>query len=133
MPKYFTLIEVLFAVIILALALGITLAISANAKGELIRARQRWIIHHALEQAAEYCLLANPDKLDVPNDLLPDGFRAQCRLDYTDTGASLPDFAAEVEQHNGWKLGEYTISLYDPSGEFVDEMVIQKLVPAEQK
>ena len=126
--KPFTLIEILFAIVILALSLGVTLSISAQAKGDLIRAKRRWIVQHALEQATEYCLIANPDDMSVPDDLLPSGFAVECHVDIVEKG--LPEFAT-VDDYRGWKLGVYSVTLYDQSGEFAGEQIVHKLIPKE--
>ncbi len=124
--KSFTLIEVLFAVIILALTLGITLSISGQAKGDLIRARERWIVNHALEQATEFFLLTSPEDLKIPDGLLPPGFHATCEIDITREG--LPEFA-DVEEYRGWQLGVYTVNIFDRSGRQKGRQVVHKLLP----
>ena len=124
--KYFTLIEVLIAVVILAMALAVTLSISAQAKADLIRAKDRWTIQHALEQATEFLLLTSLDDLSVPEDLMPIGFRASCQAEVVED--DLPEFA-DVEEYRGWKLGVYTVSLYDDSGKLIDQQIVHKLLP----
>ncbi len=123
--RRFTLIEILFAVMILAMAMGVTLAISAQAKSELIRAQQRWLVQHSIEQATEFCLVANPRDLAVPENLLPEGFSASCYLDVVEDG--LPDYA--VEPYRGWVLGVYTIVITDDTGEERARQTVHKLVP----
>lgn len=127
--SHFTLIEILFAMIILALSLGVTLAISAQAKGEIIRAQQRWIMQHSLEQVVEYCLLADPEHIKVPDDLLPVGFSAECQVDIVEEG--LPEFAL-VEDYKGWQLGVYTITVYNRSGDLSSEQIVHKLIPQDR-
>ena len=122
----FTLIEVLIAVVILALSLGVTLAIIAQSRDDLIRARDRWLVQHAMEQASEYFLLTSPADLSISENILPDGFRAECQIEAVSDG--LPEFAA-VEDYRGWTLGAYKIDLYDSSGDFRAQNIIQKLVP----
>ena len=124
--KAFTLIEVLIAVAILALALGVTVSISAQARGDLIRAKQRWVTQHALEQATEFFLLTSPDNLKVPEDLLPIGYGAECQVDLVED--DLPEFA-DVEEYRGWKLAVYTIRIINDSGNVVGEQVVHKLLP----
>ena len=124
--KPFTLIEILFAIVILALSLGVTLSISAQAKGDLIRAKRRWMIQHVLEQATEYFLIANPDDMSVPDDMMPEDFSVQCHVEIVEKG--LPEFAT-VDDYKGWKLGVYTVTIYDESGEFSGEQIVHKLIP----
>ena len=124
--KSFTLIEILFAIVILAMSLGVTLAISAQSKGELIRAKDRWIIQHTLEQATEYFLLTHPDDLKIPDEFLPDGFDADCEIEVVDQG--LPEFA-DVEEYKGWKLGVYTITIYDQNGNARGQQIVHKVIP----
>ena len=106
--------------------MGVTFAISAQAKGDLIRAKERWIINHALEQATEYFLIAPPDDLKIPDDLLPAGFSAECTVEPVEEG--LPEFA-DVEDYRGWKLSVYLISIIDPNGEYRDRQIVHKLLP----
>ena len=124
--KAFTLIEVLIAVAILALALGVTLSISAQAKEDLIRAKQRWVTQHALEQATEFFLLTSPDALKIPEDLLPIGYGAECQIDLVED--DLPEYA-DVEDYRGWKLAVYSIRIFDDSGAIVGEQIVHKLLP----
>lgn len=122
----FTLIEVLFAVVILAMTLGVTLSIAAQTKGDLIRAKERWLVQHALEQATEFFLLTSPDDLKIPDGLLPANFHATCEIDIADDG--LPEFA-DVEDYRGWQLGVYTINIFDGRGEVRGSQVVHKLLP----
>ncbi len=126
--KSFTLIEILFAVVILAMALGVTLALSAQAKGDLIRAKERWFVQHAMEQATEYFLSTDPAELHLPDNLLPGGFYADCTIDPVEDG--LPEYAT-VENYRSWKLCVYTISVYDRNGELRDQQYVHKILPWE--
>lgn len=123
----FTLMEVLIAVAILALAFGATLGISAQAKGNVIRARQKWNAQHSLEQATEYFLLADPNDLELPEGLLPSGFRGACEVAYVEEG--LPDYA--LEDQTGWYLGLYFIAVYNDDGRLVAEQTVYKVVREE--
>ncbi len=127
--KQFTLIEVLLAMVVLALSLGVTLAISAQAKGDIIRAQQRWIMQHSLEQVVEYCLLADPDHINIPDDLLPEGFSAECNVEIVENG--LPEFAT-VDDYKGWQLGVYTVTLYNNSANLTSEQMVHKLIPRDR-
>ncbi len=121
----FTLIEILIAMVILALTLGVTLMISGHSKDELIRAHDRWLIQHALEQATEFYLVADPKDLSLPRDLLSDGFRANCHVDIVDKG--LPEYA-QVDDYRGWVLAAYTITIFDSKGKMQAQQTINKLM-----
>ena len=124
----FTLIEVLFAVVILALTLSVTLGISAQAKADLIRAKERWLIQHSLEKATEYFLLTSPNDLKLPDNLISGRFHANCEVNIVNEG--LPEFA-DVEDYRGWQLGVYTINLIGETGDVLGQQIVHKLIPKE--
>ena len=57
----FTLMEVMIAATILALAVVSTMGVVAGARSTLLRAEQRWARQHLLAQAVEFYLLAGRD------------------------------------------------------------------------
>lgn len=122
--RCFTLIELLVAIAILGLALATTLMFIAQSQNEFMRARDEWLARHALTQATEYALLVNPRDLHLPDDLLPEGYRAECQI--VPTAERLPEFAAEPRQ--GWILAAYQVTVYDPDGEVAGEQTVYKLL-----
>ena len=68
----FTLIEVVVALGILALALAGLLQLLTASQGRLARTMEKWRETHMLIQAAEYCLLQKgEDPGSVPVDFFP--------------------------------------------------------------
>lgn len=122
--RWFTLIELLVAIAILGLALAGTMTIIAEAQQDLIVSRDEWIVQHALTQATEFALLVNPQNLDIPSDILPPGFHAEAQL--VNITEQLPEYAAQARQ--GWALGSYSIILYGPDGQMLDQNTIYKIV-----
>jgi prepilin-type N-terminal cleavage/methylation domain-containing protein len=123
--RAFSLIEVLVAITILALAMGATLTLIANAQMDLVRTRERHTNQHAVSQALEYCLLVSPDDMGIPEGFLPEGYTARCTLESVVDG--LPEHA--VEPNRGWQLGAYVVEVFDPSGIRVGYEVVYKMVP----
>lgn len=123
----FTLIEILIAITILGLALGATLTVTGNAQMDMLRARERWLDQHAMEQATEYYLLTNPNALQIPEGFLPEGYDSRCTVVPVSDG--LPEHA--IDANAGWVLGAYTIEVFNPDGTPVGHHVIYKLIPDE--
>ena len=120
----FTLIEVLVAVAVLALALGATLTLSGQAKFNIATLESDWSLQHALEQATEFYLLTpDPVIASLPNGLIPRALHASCEI-YVDL-EGLPDYAQEAR--NGWILGTYRIVVTDEDGRSV-EHIVNKLI-----
>ncbi|MDP7741409.1 MAG: prepilin-type N-terminal cleavage/methylation domain-containing protein [Lentisphaeria bacterium] len=120
----FTLIEVLVAVAVLALALGATLALSGQAKFNIATLESEWALQHALEQATEFYLLTpDPVAASLPDGLIPRTLHASCEI-YVDL-EGLPDYAQEAS--NGWILGTYRIVVTDEGGRSV-EHIVNKLI-----
>ncbi len=120
----FTLIELLVAIGILALSLSGVLLLISQSQQEFIKARRQWQDQHAMTQAVEYFLLANPRSLNLPADFLPEHYYAECEL--MSVVDQMPEFAARARQ--GWMLAAYQIRLITDTGELVDEQIIYKIV-----
>lgn len=118
----FTLMEVMIASIILALAATASLAIIGGASSSILQAETRWGDQHAATSAVEYYLLLGAEA-PVPTHLLPPGYTTQCQLLEVD---DLHDEATTAIQN--WKLGEFQIMLYNARGELVNETRVRKLV-----
>ena len=120
----FTLIEVLVAVAVLALALGATLSLSGQAKFNIATLESEWSLQHALEQATEFYLLTpDPMGASLPDGLIPRALHASCEI-YVDL-EGLPDYAQEASK--GWILGTYRIVITDEGGRSV-EHIVNKLI-----
>lgn len=121
----FTLMEVMIAATILALAVVSTMAIIGGARSNLIRAEKRWARQHLLEQAVELYLLGGHDAA-VPEGLLPAGFSSSCQLLVVD------DIHEEAQEANrGWQLGEYVVVVYDANRRPMAECRVRKVVKEE--
>lgn len=70
MKKHFTLVEVIVAMAIMALALTAFFALSQSAVNRIDKAYSNWERTHLLSQAAEYYLLfAEEDPPDIPPEI----------------------------------------------------------------
>lgn len=126
--RHFTLLEVIVAILILGIALTATLLMSGQSTHNMEMAQKRWAESHQFALAAEHYLLFGPD-VPLPNDLLEEGISASCTIEYLDDGT--PSFAYEQANLNGWRLGQYKITLYDRDGSPLLEKKIKKMVPDE--
>jgi prepilin-type N-terminal cleavage/methylation domain-containing protein len=120
----FTLIEVLIAIAILAIAMGATLSMSGQAKSNLARLEGEWALQHAAEQATEYLLLApDPTRADLPRGLIPDNIDVFCDV-YANTD-NLPEYAQLP--NGGWILATYQIVVTSERGKTATH-IVNKLV-----
>ena len=119
----FSLIEILIAVAILGLALGSVLAMFSSSQDQLLRARERWMSQHALEQAAEFYLLSNPSNLEMAEGIMPDGYTAHCEVN---AATNVPDHA--LTPFRGWTLSEFQVSVSDAQGHVVGEITVYKII-----
>lgn len=121
----FTLMEVMIAATILALAVVSTMGVVAGARSTLYRAEQRWARQHLLAQAVEFYLLAGQHG-DFPSGLLPDGFSASCEL------YEVEDIHEDaLDPINGWQLCEYYIFITDEAGVRIAETTVRKVLKEE--
>ncbi|MGN0867235.1 MAG: type II secretion system protein [Oligosphaeraceae bacterium] len=125
-PRPFTLMEVMIASLVLALSAVATMSIVGTSQAKVLREERRWGREHYLTNALEFYLACGPSA-DFPQELLPQGWRAECELFNVEEG--LPDAAYESIQ--GWRLGEFLVRLYDENGNLVGEQSIRKLVKNE--
>ena len=123
--KFFTLIEVIIAMAILALAVVTLLSYSVQASNRMRKAYKRWNEEHMLAQAVEYYLLAGP-KDDIPQEFFPyEDYRATCEI----IEPQLPD---EVEDENAsWRFVTLKISIYDSSNKEVESINVDQILQAE--
>jgi len=121
----FTLMEVMIAATLLAMAVVASMGIIGSARARLLRAEKRWGRQHLLSQATE-CYLLGGANAQLPEGLLPQGFSSRCQLyDLED----LPEDA--LESIREWRLGEYHIQVFDAAGNLMQELRIRKLVKEE--
>lgn len=134
--RLFTLIEILTAITIMAIGLGTIFYMVGGANSKLIKAEKMWGAQHMLNNSCEYFLLHGVN-YSLPSDLLPYGYRATCELQIHEEPPSdaenadqAPLFAFE-NPYKGWVLGEYTITLFDPSGNEIGQQKIEKIIREE--
>ena len=121
--KPFTLMEVMIAALVLALAAASTLSIVGTGRAKMLREERRWAKEHYLTNVVEFFLSVGPGE-QPPACLLPERWYATCELNDVEEG--LPDEAFESIRQ--WRLGEFHICLYDDSGTLVEEQFIRKLL-----
>ena len=118
----FTLMEVMIASVILALAATASLAIIGGATSSILQAETRWGDQHATTSATEYYLLLGPDA-PSPTHLLPPGYSAACELLEVD---DIHDEALTAIRQ--WRLGEFHVTVHNAQGQLVGESRVRKLV-----
>ena len=121
----FTLMEVMVAAVILALAVASTMGVLGNARSTLLRAEQRWAREHLLAQVTELYLLGGVNT-GFPEGLLPEGFYSTCEL------YQVEDVHEDaLEDINGWILCEYHITLFDATNVKIAETNVRKVLKEE--
>ena len=121
----FTLLEVIIAAAVLALAVVMSVGIMGGARARILRAESRWGRQHLLSQAAEIYLLGGANA-ELPSGLLPEGFSSTCTL------APVDDLSEEdMEPQQGWMLGRFHVCVYDAAGDLMAECRVEKLVREE--
>lgn len=95
--KSFTLVEVIVALAVMAMALTAFFALSQSAVNRVDKAYSSWERMHLLSQAAEYCLLfADEDVPDIPQDIFESDIY-DIEIRYEDA-ENLPEELNELEQ-----------------------------------
>lgn len=120
--KKFSLIEVLIAFTILSVAAVMSMEILSRSGSDVFDAEQDWARKHLLANSVEYYLLAG-HKAEAPQDMLPDGITVSCELVEIP-----PDETINPPDLKGWILAEYTIKLFDQTGEIASQTV-KKIIP----
>lgn len=111
----FTLLEVIIALAILAVGMGVFLAEMSFAARRVANSYRDWEQTHELATAAEYLLLAGPEaKLD--EDFLNDRYQ----VDFEYLEAELPDYARK--ETGDMELVTLAITLSDREGEEIDSL-----------
>ena len=120
----FTLLEVVIATAILAIALGAIMSVVGSTKADMGRAMDARAKQHSLQQATEWYLLANPANLELPDGLLPAGYQASCEIE--DVVDELPEHAQEPR--DGWILVRYVIEVIDDQGNFLGQNLVYRII-----
>ena len=125
MKKHFTLVEVIVAMAVMALALTAFFALSQSAVNRIDKEYANWERTHLLSQAAEYYLLFADEE---PPDMPPDVFESNIydvEMRYEDA-ENLPDELNELS--NQAPLRTLIIDLVDPrSREILDTLKIDRI------
>lgn len=119
--RYFTLIEVVVALAILAMGILSAMNIISFSKRRMDRAYDSWFAQHMLAQAAEYYLLCG--ERQIPPDMFPyRGYNASCRI------SDCSDIRGVSANTGGnWKLATYDISIRGPNGQIISEVKVDKI------
>ena len=125
MKKHFTLVEVIVAMAVMALALTAFFTLSQSAVNRIDKAYGNWERTHLLSQAAEYYLLFADEE---PPDMPPDVFESNIydvEMRYEDA-ENLPEELNELS--NQAPLRTLIIDLVDPrSREILDTLKIDRI------
>ena len=79
MKRFFTLIEIVVALGILAISLGGLLQLSISSQLKVSRAVETWSRMHMATQAAEYLLLHDEETTEIPPEFFPyPGYEISC-------------------------------------------------------
>ncbi len=126
MKRAFSLIEVIVATLLLAIAAaGATSLVSASLRS-LSDAQDSWRSEHLLSVAAEHYLLSGPN-VPLPAGILPEGYQVSCSV----IAAPVPageDPETFAQPINGWLPGRYQIQL-SRDGRDIGQLNVDKLVP----
>ena len=123
--KTFTLIEVIAAIAVMALALGAFFVFSQNAVNRVDKAYASWERMHLLSQAAEYCLLFPEEEVpDMPSDVFESNIY-DIEISYTDA-ENLPEELNNLDRQA--PLRTRVLELVDArSREIVDTLKIDRI------
>lgn len=125
MKKHFTLVEVIVAMAIMALALTAFFALSQSAVNRIDKAYSNWERTHLLSQAAEYYLLfAEEDPPDIPPEVFESNvYDVEMRYEPAE---NLPEELNDLS--NQAPLRTLIIDLVTPSSrEVVDTLKIDRI------
>lgn len=120
----FTIIEIVVAIAVLAIGLTASLGLISSVSQRMNRAMRRWERKHMLAQAAEYFLVTN-DTSSIPEEFFPyTDYRTSVSVEEPE---NLPE-GMEIEIDK-WKLVKVVVKLYDETGEEVDTLEFEKIIP----
>lgn len=118
---FFTLIEVVVALAILAMGVLGAMSIISFSKRRMDRAYDSWFAQHMLAQAAEYYLLCG-DKQITPDFFPYRGYSSSCHI-----GDCSNIDGVSANTGGNWKLSTYDISVKGPNGQIISEVKVDKL------
>ncbi len=126
-PKYFTLLETVIAIAVLALGLVAAMSMSSASKLRMDKSYKRWHNEHMLAQASEFFLLAGANA-QLPDDIFPyENVSASCSIEEPE---ELPD---DVDAESGqWKLAAFRIDLTGSEGNKTTSIIVEKIICEEQ-
>lgn len=122
--NYFTLVEAVLAIAILAMTMVGILGITMDSSLRMGNAVKYWEQQHMLNQAVEYYLLAGPHE-NIPNEFFPfEGYHAECSIEQ-------PELPEQVKTEVGsWRFVTLKISIHDDNRE-IDSISIDQILRAE--
>ncbi|MEI6055550.1 MAG: hypothetical protein WCR55_05755 [Lentisphaerota bacterium] len=119
--RFFTLVEVVIALAILAMGILSAMSIISFSKRRMDRAYDSWYAQHMLAQAAEYYLLCGEKQ--IPPDIFPyRGYNTSCRISDC---ANIQGVSANAG--GNWKLSTYDISVRGPNGQIISQVKVDKI------
>ncbi len=127
----FTLLEVVVAVSIFALALTSVLALAGSASRRTDRAIKRWESQHYMAQAAEFFIITGFEKDTVPDEFFPnDVYGVKFELQEPE---GLPE-DMESNDSDKWQLKTVNITISDKSsGEEKDSLKFDRIIYQESQ
>ena len=121
----FSLIEMVIAAMILAMASVIVVEMNSRSMRQTGEIESGWAREHLLTLGCEYFLLWGHEASE-PNDLLPKGYSISCEIaEKEDEDASIADTRPQASQYI---RASYTIRLYSQGSEIASRSVT-KLIP----
>ncbi len=122
--RFFTLLEVIIALVIFAMGLGVTLNITSLSRVRTGKAYRMALEEHILSQAVEYFLLVSTEE-EIPKEIFPyTGYTAKMILT---EAADLPDNMSVAL--GDFKLGVMTVELYNEDKELCRTLKMERILP----
>ena len=123
----FTLLEVVIALTVFAIGIGVAFGVSAAARMRTMKSRQLLEETHMLTQAAEYYLL-DRDADELPEAVFPYP-EYSVKVDYSDPDPELLPEGAE-EDLGMWRLRVMRIELFNSKDESCGFLEMERIMPA---
>ena len=127
LPDFFTLLEVVVAVAILAMAIAVVMDMAASSAKRSAKGLNSWKQRHILQQATEYYLLDGPEA-DIPDNFFPyDDYTPKCSVE-------TPEIPSEMTAEKGrWRIVLMTVSIENEKAETVDSISFWKIIPKNRR